>query len=89
MAHQNLAQLPPRPRRRDLRQRPLPGHLHRQPRRRPRPRTPHPPQPGRARPSPSRRLSGRRPPRHPRRGNPRVHLPHPSPCRPPSPAAPG
>ena len=38
------------------------------------------PEPGRARPGPPRRLPGRRPPRHRRRGNPRVHLPHPAPA---------
>ena len=38
------------------------------------------PEPGRPRPVPPRRLPGRRPPRHRRRGNPRVHLPHPAPA---------
>ena len=38
------------------------------------------PEPGRARPGPPRRLPGRRPPRHRRRRNPRVHLPHPAPA---------
>ena len=47
------------------------------------------PGPGRPRPVPPRRLPGRRPARRRRRRNPRLHLPHPARCRPPSPAGPG
>jgi hypothetical protein len=64
----------PRPGGGDLRERPVPGHLHRQPRRRPRPRTQHFAEPGRPRLGPPRRLPGRRPPLRRRWGNPRVHL---------------
>ena len=69
---------PRRPGRRDLRERPLPGHLHRQPRRRPHPRTPHPAEPDRPRPVPPGRLPGRRPPGRRQRRNTRVHPAHPA-----------
>ena len=61
MAHQDLAQLPRGPARGHLGQRPLPGHLLRQPRGRPSARTAHPPAAGRPRPVPPRRLAGRGP----------------------------
>ena len=85
MAHQNLAQLPPDLREGHLRQRPQPGHLHRQPRGRPHPRTPHPASAGRPRPVPPGRLPGRRPARRRRRRAPPRSRCAPSRCRPPVP----
>jgi hypothetical protein len=76
LAHQHLAQLPPRDPARDLRERPQQDLLHLLARRCPCPRAAHPARTRRTRPRPPRRLHRCHPARHQRPGEPRIHAPH-------------